>query len=92
MASKYLNYQTTIIEQVYDPSSSDLLVLARGLGLRKVICALLKLYTTPEKLVIIVGASAGDSEDSAIGSELSTIGVRNPGLRLVDYEMTKKDR
>lgn len=92
MSSRYLEYQRSIIEQLYDPSSSDLLLLARGLGLRRILCGLLKLYYTPEKLVILVGADSNEDEASGIGSELSTIGVRNPGLRLVDYEMLKKDR
>jgi len=74
-----------------DPTSSDLLILARGLGLRKIVCALLKLFFPLGKLVILVGASNSE-EDQSIGSQLSTMGVRNPGLRIVGHETDRKGR
>lgn len=79
------------MDEVYNPESSDLVILARGLGLRRIVCSLLKQYATQDKLVILVGANNAE-EDVAIGSQLSTMGVRNPGLRIVGYEMDKKER
>lgn len=86
-----LGFQEHIISAMKDPTSSDLLILARGLGLRKIVCSLLKLYLALGKLVVLLGASNLE-EDQSIGSQLSTMGVRNPGLRIVGYEMDKKAR
>ena len=86
-----LKFQERIISAMEDPASSDLLILARGLGLRRIVCSLLKLYLSSGKLVVLVGASNLE-EDQSIGSQLSTMGVRNPGLRVVGHEMDKKVR
>lgn len=90
-SSKLLKFQETIAESICDPGSSDLLVLARGLGLRKIICTLLKRYASPKKLVVLVGANEVD-EDVGIGSQLSTMGVRNPGLQILNHETDSKYR
>ena len=90
-SSSLLPFHSTIVSEIHDPTTSDLLVIARGLGLRRIICSLLKIYYSPESLIVLVGAVSPD-EDLAIASELSTIGVRNPGLRIVDYEMQRKER
>lgn len=86
-----LPFQNAILTEINDPSTSDLLVIARGLGLRRIVCSLLQIYDSPGSLVILVGANTPD-EDSSIASELSTMGVRNPGLRILGYEMQRKER
>ncbi|KAF8310984.1 hypothetical protein DL93DRAFT_2061523 [Clavulina sp. PMI_390] len=90
-SSTLLQFQSQIVQEIQDPSTSDLVLLARGLGLRRIVCSLLQRYAVEDKLVILVGANNSE-EDVAIGSQLSTMGVRNPGLRIIDYEMDKKDR
>jgi DNA excision repair protein ERCC-4 len=85
-----LPFHKSILERIYDPQTSDLLILARGLGLRRILCTLMKIYDSPQNLVLLVNAS--QEEESAIGEELGTMGVRRPGLRVVGYEMGKKDR
>ncbi|KZO94381.1 hypothetical protein CALVIDRAFT_224105 [Calocera viscosa TUFC12733] len=85
-----LPFQKHIIEEVHSPLSSDLLILARGLGLRKLLCTLLKIYDAPSSLVLLVGASP--EEEAGIGEELGVMGVRRPGLRTVDYEMGRAER
>jgi DNA excision repair protein ERCC-4 len=50
----------------------------------------MKIYDSPQNLVLLVNAS--QEEESAIGEELGTMGVRRPGLRIVGYELGKKDR
>lgn len=90
MSLPLLSFQSKIIAETHDPSTSDLLILARGLGLRKIVCSLLKIYSGPQNLVLLVGANP--DEDASIASHLSTMGVRNPGLRIVGYEMQKKER
>ncbi|KAH9177541.1 hypothetical protein EDB89DRAFT_1933182 [Lactarius sanguifluus] len=84
-----LSFHHAILEDIHDPSTSQLVLLARGLGLRKVVCTLMQIYDQPANLVLIVNAS---SEEAAIGEELGIMGCRKPGLRAVDYEMGKKDR
>lgn len=85
-----LPYQRNLLSEIHDPSSSELILIARGLGLRKIVCTLLQIYDGPENLVLLVNATP--EEEKGIGSELGVMGVRNPGLRIVDYEMSKKDR
>ena len=84
-----LSFQKKVIESIHDPSSSDFLILARGLGLRKIICTLLQIYDGPQNLVILVNAGA---EEDGIGEQLGIRGCRNPGLRIVSWEMGRKER
>ncbi|KAF9489165.1 hypothetical protein BDN71DRAFT_1491012 [Pleurotus eryngii] len=85
-----LPFHKSIIERIHDPATNDLLVLARGLGLRRILCTLMKIYDSPKNLVLMVNAS--QEEESEIGEELGLMGCRNPGLRIVDFEKTNKER
>ncbi|KAF9482914.1 hypothetical protein BDN70DRAFT_964606 [Pholiota conissans] len=86
--STLLPFHKSILEKILDPATSDLLILARGLGLRRIICTLMKIYDVPQNLVLLINATP--EEESAIGEELGIIGCRRPGLRVVSYET--KDR
>ena len=88
--SGLLSFQSTILQETHDPSSSELLIISRGLGLRTLICNLLKLYNSEGCLVLLVGA--GQDEELGIGEQLGLMGVRDPGLRIVGYEMGRKER
>ncbi|CAE6448788.1 unnamed protein product [Rhizoctonia solani] len=85
-----LPYQKTILSECLDPTSSDLIVIARGLGLRKLVCALLRIYDNSKSLVLLINCDP--DEDNAIGEQLGVMGARHPGLRIVDYEMGSKAR
>ncbi|KAJ3745631.1 hypothetical protein DFH05DRAFT_1610736, partial [Lentinula detonsa] len=86
-----LPFHTSILNEIYDPDTSDLLVLARGLGLRRIICTLLKIYDSPQNLVLLVNTT--QEEETEIGEELGIMGCRKPGLRVVGYETgTSRDR
>jgi hypothetical protein len=86
--STLLPYHKTILEKIHDPATSDLLILARGLGLRRIITTLMKIYDSPQNLVLLINATP--EEESAIGEELGIMGCRKPGLRVISYET--KDR
>ena len=88
--STLLPFHKKILEKIHDPSTSDLVILARGLGLRRIICTLLKIYDSPQNLVLLINATP--EEESAIGEELGIMGCRKPGLRVVGYEIGSKDR
>lgn len=88
--SKLLPFHQAIIKKLCDPATSELAILARGLGLRRVVCSLMKIYDSPQNLVILVNAT--QEEEAAIGEELGIMGCRKPGLRVVGYEMGKRDR
>lgn len=85
-----LPFHHTILEEIHDPSNSQLVLLARGLGLRKIVCTLMQIYDQSTNLVLLVNASS--DEEAAIGEELGIMGCRKPGLRTVSYEMGKQDR
>lgn len=89
-AISLLPFHKSILSAVHSPESSDLLLLARGLGLRRVVCILMQIYESPQNLVILVNATP--SEETGIGDELSIMGCRRPGLRIVTHEMNSKDR
>ncbi|KAH9487436.1 DNA repair protein rad16 [Psilocybe cubensis] len=88
--STLLPFHRHIIEKIHDPATSDLLVIARGVGLRRIICTLMKIYDSPQNLVLLVNATP--EEESAIGEELGIIGCRKPGLRVVSHETGSKER
>lgn len=88
--SALLPFHKAILEEIHDPATSDLIVLARGLGLRRIVCSLLQIYDSPKSLVLLINAS--DEEQTAIGEELGIMGCRRPGLRVVDYETSKNER
>ncbi|KAF9527873.1 hypothetical protein CPB83DRAFT_855339 [Crepidotus variabilis] len=85
-----LSFHKYILEKIHDPATSDLLILARGLGLRRVICTLMRIYDSPQNLVLLFNATP--EEETAIGEELGIMGCRKPGLRVVGYETPSKDR
>ena len=85
-----LSFHKEVLENMHDPSTSELLLIARGLGLRRIVCKLLQIYDSPQNLVILVNASP--EEESAIGEELGLMGCRNPGLRIVGFETGRKER
>jgi len=90
MAAPLLSFHREILEKIHDPSTSELLLLARGLGLRRVVCTLMKIYDSSQNLVLLINATP--EEEAAIGEELGIMGCRRPGLRAVGYEMGKRDR
>lgn len=85
-----LSFHKSILEKIHDPSTSEFILLSRGLGLRRIVCKLLQIYDSPQNLVILVNAPP--EEESAIGEELGVMGCRNPGLRIVGFENGRKDR
>jgi DNA excision repair protein ERCC-4 len=85
-----LPYQHKIVAELCDPANSELLILARGLGLRRIICTLLQIFDSERNLVILVNAT--EEEAQGLGEELGILGVRKPGLRIVGHETPKKDR
>lgn len=49
-----LPYLRKILREIAPPETDDLVILAKGLGLRKLVCTLLKIYDGPKNLVILV--------------------------------------
>ncbi|WVQ73869.1 hypothetical protein IAR50_003450 [Cryptococcus sp. DSM 104548] len=86
----YLSFHKSLIRTICRPQQDDLLIIAKGLGLRRVVCALLKTFDRREDLVLVVGATPAD--EAGIGDELGIMGVRDPGFKVVGYEMHVKER
>lgn len=90
MSLTLLPFHRTIVSEIHDPATSNLLIIARGLGLRRIVCTLLKIYDSPNNLVLLVNATS--EEEVGIGEELGVMGCRRPGLRIVGHEMGRKER
>lgn len=90
MMSTLLPFHKDIIQEICDPGKSDLLVVAHGLGLRRIVCSLMQIYDSPKSLVLLVNASP--EEETAIGEELGIMGCQRPGLRVMGYETPRQDR
>ncbi|KAL1942922.1 hypothetical protein VTO73DRAFT_4593 [Trametes versicolor] len=88
--SVLLPFHKSILEKIHDPATSELVLIARGLGLRRIVCKLLQIYDSPNNLILLVNAT--QEEEAAIGEELGIMGCRNPGLRIVGFETGRKDR
>ena len=88
--SDLLPFQRSLLEKIHDPATSELVLLARGLGLRRIVCHLLQIYDARTNLVLLVNATPED--ESAIGEELGILGCRKPGLRIVGFEKGRKER
>lgn len=74
-----------------DEELRDLLViLAPGLGLRRVVSTLLRVYTRPQSLVVVVNASAQDVK--GINHDLGTLGLGHNAIRDVHHHMSSKQR
>jgi DNA excision repair protein ERCC-4 len=78
-----LGFQREILTEIV--AEDGLLILARGLGLRNILCSLLKLYTDNSHLVLLVNSST--AEDTAINDELACMGVPSDKLmKIIEYE------
>lgn len=44
---------SNLVAQLCDPTESSLTLLARGLGLRRLVCTLLKVFDSPNSLILI---------------------------------------
>ena len=81
-----LPFQRRIYEQLTAPApdSDGLLLLARGLGMRSILCCMVETFTEDESLVVIVNATP--EEEQGIAAELGQ------KLTIVGFEMPAKDR
>lgn len=55
--------------------------MARGLGLRSIVASILKIYDAPTNLVLVVNARP--DEETGMTEDLTSLGVRKPGLRII---------
>lgn len=77
----YLPFHKDIIREICRPQKDDLLIMAKGLGMRRIICALLKTYDRKEDLVLVVSliAEAGSAGGIHSGAEPFTGQRNSPG-------------
>ncbi|KAH7103448.1 hypothetical protein BKA62DRAFT_696946 [Auriculariales sp. MPI-PUGE-AT-0066] len=90
MSSGLLSYHTKIIETIVDPATSQLVLIARGLGLRTILCTLLRIYNSPQTLVLLVNAS--QDEEQGIGELLGRMGSGAHGLKIVTHQYNRNER
>ena len=84
-----LGFQREILNEIV--AEDGLLILARGLGLRKVLCSLLKMYTDNSHLVLLINSTPAD--DTAINDELACMGVpAEKQMKIIEYETPAETR
>lgn len=49
-----LSFHRQILDEVASPDHDDLLILAKGLGLRRIVCQLMRIYDSPNNLILLV--------------------------------------
>lgn len=62
MNRNLLPFVKEIIQEIAPPENDDLVIIAKGLGLRKIVATLLKIYDGPTKLVLLVGTDFSSEE------------------------------
>jgi hypothetical protein len=60
--------------KIHDPATSDLLILAHGLGLHRIIRTLMQIYDSKQSLILLLNPSLDEETDIGI------MGCRQPGL------------
>jgi DNA excision repair protein ERCC-4 len=75
---RLLPFQRAILSQL--TQADGLALVARGLGLRSLICALLRVYNTGDNLVLVVNAAQEEERglNEELGMALKTIGHEQP--------------
>lgn len=81
-----LPYQQKILTQLTspEPESDGLLLLARGLGIRTILCAFLETFMEEQSLVVVVNATS--EEEKGMADELGT------RLTVLGFNVSAKDR
>lgn len=80
--SLLLPFHKSIIDKIHDPLASELLLLARGLGLRRIVCKLLQIYDCVVDFGHIFSHVYGELEDRSVAPK--TIGnVLMEAIRLL---------
>ena len=88
-----LPYHRAILERLVpeDDQLRDLLVIsAPGLGLRRVVTTLLRVYYSPQHLVLLLNAEPRDVK--GINHDLGTLGLRHDVIQPLHYEMPSIQR
>ncbi|PWN40252.1 hypothetical protein IE81DRAFT_325773 [Ceraceosorus guamensis] len=94
--STLLPFQRQILQSLIPPPDAPLdegdalTILARGLGLRTIISALLRCYDSQDALILLV--NAGEEESAGIAAELDLMGARKPGLRRIVHDSNVSSR
>jgi DNA excision repair protein ERCC-4 len=75
---RLLPFQRAIVDQLI--GADGLALVARGLGLRSLVCAVLRVYNVPDNLVLVVNATQDEERglNEELGMALKTIGHEQP--------------
>ncbi|CAF3786827.1 unnamed protein product [Rotaria magnacalcarata] len=82
-----LQYENEIILQLYH--EDGLLILARGLGLERIFCEMMKLYCAEHNLVFILGCT--DAEQNYFTEQLISDGI-DPPPRVITADISIQER
>lgn len=90
-----LPFHRAILQRVIPPADDEesrdgLVILAPGLGLRRIVSMLLRAYSSRQNLVLLLNASPRDVR--GINEDLSVLGLPPHSLKQVHHEMGAKQR
>lgn len=79
-----------LIPEEHEDSRNLLVILAPGLGLRKVVSTLLRVYAQPNSLILVLNAS--ESEVTAMNHSISMLGMNENVIQDIHHDLTAKQR
>src|SRR4051794_35192979 len=83
-----LDFQRTILHDVLE--EDGLLILGRGLGLRRIVSAMLSMFMDPGSFVLLVNST--QAEDDALQNEIRTQNNKAEGIRTINNETLSDQR
>ena len=79
-----------LIPEEHEDTRDILVILAPGLGLRKIVSTLLRVYARPSSLILVLNASESDVE--AMNHSIFMLGMHGRGIQDIHHDMTAKQR
>jgi len=79
-----------LIPEEHDDIRDLLVILAPGLGLRKIVSTLLRVYARPNSLILVLNAT--ESDVTAMNHSISMLGMHENVIQDIHHDMTAKQR
>lgn len=88
-----LPFHRSVLRQLVPPDEEDndaLIVMSPGLGIRRVLSTLLRVFSSPNNLVLILNATPQDVE--GLSNDLGTLGLSHGSINQIHHELGARQR